>query len=206
MLFKFGMTECKSVSTPLDRNVKFRPDFGPACDPKRFRQIVGSFIYLTITRSDLSYPVGLISQFMAHPIVEHRILRYVSCSKDKGLLYRPGVAEQLVGTTDADWARNVGDHRSTSRYAFSLGSVVVAWSSKKQPIVAPSSIEAEYRGAAGVTCEAIWLKRVLKDMQVELSNPMTIYYDNLSSIHLAKNPVFHARTKHIEVHYRFVRE
>ena len=80
------------------------------------------------------------------------------------------------------------------------------WSSKKPPTVALSSTEAEYRGATVATCEAIWLKRLLKDLQVEVSDSTTIYYNNLSSIQLAKNPLFHARTKHIEVHYHFVRE
>ena len=157
---------------------------------------------LTITLPDLSYPVGVISQFMARPNEEHlqcaqRVLRYVSGTTDRGLLYRAGTAAQLVGYTDADWAGNVADRRSTSGYAFSLGSAVVAWSSKKQPTVALSSTEAKYRGAAVATCEAIWLKRLLKDLQ----DPTTIYCDNLSSIQLANNPVFHARTKHIQVHY-----
>ena len=91
----------------------------------------------------------------------------------------------------------IADRRSTSGYAFSLGSVVIAWSSKKQPTVALLSTEAEYRGATVATYEAIWLKRLFKDLQEEVSDPTTIYYDNLSSIQLAKNPVFHARTKHI---------
>ena len=104
---------------------------------------------MTITRPDLSYPVGVISQFMARPTVEHlqcaqRVLRYVSGTKDRGLLYRAGTAAQLVGYTDADWAGNAADCRSTSGYAFSLGSAAIAWSSKKQPTVALSSTEAEY--------------------------------------------------------------
>mgnify|MGYP000409130998 CR=1 FL=1 len=106
----------------------------------------------------------------------------------------------MVGYTDADWAGKVVDGRSTSGFAFSLASVAIVWSSKKQPIVAMSSTEDEYRGAVVTTREAIWLKRLLKDLQVEVSNPTTIYYNNLSSIQLAKNPVFHTRTKHIEVH------
>jgi hypothetical protein len=113
---------------------------------------------------------------------------------------------QLAGYTNADWAGNAVDRRCTSGYAFSIGSAVVAWSSKKQPTVALSSTEAEYRGAAVATCEAIWLKRLLKDLHKEMSDPTVIYCDNLSSIQLAKNLVFHARTKHIEVHYHFVRE
>ena len=118
------------------------------------------------TRPQLS--VGLISQFMARPIEEHlqraqRVLRYVSGTKDRELLYRTGTAAQLVGYTDVDWVGNAADRRSTSGYALSLGSAAIAWSSKKQPTVALSSTEAEYRGAAVTTCEAIWLKRLLKD-------------------------------------------
>jgi hypothetical protein len=111
---------------------------------------------------------------------------------------------QLAGYTNADWVGNAADRRSTSGYAFSIGSAAIAWSNKKQLTVALSSTEAEYRGAAVATCEAIWLKRLLKDLHEEGSDPTMIYCDNLSSIQLTKNPVFHARTKHIEVHYHFV--
>ena len=97
----------------------------------------------------------------------------------------------------------IGLATQPSGYAFSLGSAAVAWSSKKQPTVALLSTEAEYRGTVFATCEAIWLKRLLKDLQEEVSDSTTIYCDNLNSIQLAKNPVFHARTKHIEVHYHF---
>ena len=130
MLFKFGMADCKSISTPLDRTVKLRPDSGKVCDPTRFRQIVRSLIYLTITRSDLNYPVGLISEFMSQPKsyhvqCAHRILRYVSGTKDLRLLYHEGVVGQLIGYKDADWTDCGGDRRSTSRYVFSLGSATV---------------------------------------------------------------------------------
>ena len=130
MLFMFGMMECKSVSTPLDGNVKLCPDSGPACDPKRFQQIVRNLIYLTITGPNLSYPVGAISQSMAQPTVEHlqcthHIVRYVSGTKDRRLLYRIGVAEQLVGYIDADWAGIISARRSTSGFVFSLGSVTI---------------------------------------------------------------------------------
>ena len=89
---------------------------------------------------------------------------------------------------------------------FYLGSAVVAWSSKKQPIVALSNTNVEYRGTTIATCEAIWLRRLLQDLRIEVPTPIPIYYDNMSNMQLAKNPVFHARTKHIEVHYHFVRE
>ena len=93
---------------------------------------------------------------------------YVSGTKDTALLYRTSVAEQLVGYMNVDWAENVGDHRSTSSFAFSLGSAVIARSSKKQSAVAMSSTEAEYKGEAITTCEAILLKRLLKNQRVEV--------------------------------------
>ena len=130
MLYKFGLMDYRSVSTPLDRKLKLRPDSGATCNATRFRQIIESLIYLTITRTDLSYPVGAISQFMERPTVEHlhcahRILRYVSGSKDRGLLYRYKIAEQLVGYTDSDWAGDASDRQSTSGFMFSLESAIV---------------------------------------------------------------------------------
>ena len=110
------------------------------------------------------------------------ILRYVSGTKDMGLLYQIGVAEQLVSYMDADWAGNTDDRRSTFGFAFSLGSTAISLSNKKQPTVTLSSTKVEYRGMVVATCEAIWIKRLLKDMQVEVSVPTTIYRDNLSSI------------------------
>ena len=89
---------------------------------------------------------------------------------------------------------------------FSIGSADVACSSKKLPTVALSNTEAEYRGASVATCEAIWLRRLPQDLQIEVLTPILIYYDNINSMNLAKNLVFHTRTKHIEVHYHFVRE
>jgi hypothetical protein len=89
---------------------------------------------------------------------------------------------------------------------FSFGSGAVSWSNKKQPTVALSSTEAEYRGAAIATCEVVWLQKLLSDLGQSMDAPVVIYYDNISSILLANNPVYHARTKHIEVHYHFIRE
>ena len=100
-----------------------------------------------------------------------RVLRYVSGTMDRGILYKEGEAIRLEGYTDADWAGSVSDRRSTSGFIFSLGSGAVSWSSKKQPTVTLSSTEAEYRGAVIATCEAIWLKRLLKDF----NEPIRIY-------------------------------
>jgi hypothetical protein len=107
---------------------------------------------------------------------------------------------------DADWASNVSDRRSTSGFMLSFGSGDISWSSKKQPTVALSSTEVEYRSAAIVACEVVWLQKLLSDLGQSVDAPVVIYCDNISSILLANNPVYHARTKHIEVHYHFIRK
>jgi hypothetical protein len=89
---------------------------------------------------------------------------------------------------------------------FSFGSGAISWSSKKQPTVALSSMEAEYKGATIVACEVVWLQKLLSDFGQSMDAPVVIYCDNISSILLANNPVYHARTKHIKVHYHFIRE
>ena len=96
--------------------------------------------------------------------------------------------------------------RSTSGFVFSLGSGAISWSIKKQSTVALSRIEAKYKGTVVLACEAVWLKRIFNDLGVPISDPIFLYCDNISIIHLARNPVFHTRTKHIEVHYHFARK
>jgi hypothetical protein len=115
---------------------------------------------------------------------------------------------QVHGYTDADWDGNVSDRRSTSGFMFSFGSGAISWSSKKQPIVALSSMEAKYRGACTTiaTCEVVWLQKLLSDLGQLVDALVVIYCDKISSILLANNLVYHARTNHIEVHYHFIKE
>ena len=89
-------------------------------------------------------------------------------------------------------------------FFFSFGSGAVSWSSKKQPTIALSSTKAEYRGAAMSACEIAWLLNLLQDLGHKVPGAVTLYCDNMGSIKLVNNPVFHARTKHIEVHYHFL--
>ncbi len=133
-------------------------------------------------------------------------LRYVSTTADCGLFYEASMELQVHGYIDADWVGSISDMRSTNGFMFSFGSVAVTWSSKKQPTIALSSTEAEYRGATMATCEVAWLRKLLGDLGLHVDRQVVIYCDNFSSIQLAKNPVFHARMKHIEVHYHFIRE
>ncbi len=135
-----------------------------------------------------------------------RILRYIKHTLQCGIFYEAKSQLQVHGYTNADWAGNVSDRRSTSGFMFSFGSGAVSWSNKKQPTIALSSTEAEYRGAVIVACEVVWLQKLLSDLGQLVDAPVVIYCDNISSILLANNPVYHARTKHIEVHYHFIRE
>jgi hypothetical protein len=107
---------------------------------------------------------------------------------------------------DADWAGNVLDKKSTNGFMFSFGSGAISWSSKKQPTIALSSTEVEYRGAAIAACEVVWLQKLLSDLGQLVDVPVVIYCDNISSILLTNNPVYHARTKHIEMHCHFISE
>ncbi|MCO5548731.1 hypothetical protein L7F22_002192 [Adiantum nelumboides] len=212
MLMKYGMANCKPISTPLDQNLKLRIDEGKVLDDATmYRRIMGSFIYMMISWPDLSYAAELVSQFMMLPRKPHldsmrRILRYVRATLDYALFYDACTQAQVHGYTDSDWAGSSFDRQSTSCYMFSFGSAVVKWNSKKQPTIALSSMEAEYRGAAIAACEVAWLKMLLQDLEIQVQDPIVIYCDNLSSIQVARNPVFHAYTKHIEVHYHFIRE
>ena len=134
-----------------------------------------------------------------------RTLRYIRGTSDHGIFYRHSRGCTLFGWCDSDWAGNPDTWRSTIGVVFTLGSGPISWSSKRQPTVALSSTEAEYRAACFAAGEAIWLRRVLG----ELSFPeaaTTLLCDNQSCIAIAKNPIFHARTNHIEVQYHYVRE
>ena len=120
--------------------------------------------------------------------------------------YKKFLDAKLIGFCDSDWAGCVDDMRSTSGYAFSLGSGVISWSSKKQQTVAQSSAEAEYISATLATTQAIWLRRILDDFGEKQGEATPIMCDNKSAIAMAKNPVYHSRTKHIAIKYHFIRE
>ena len=180
LLFKFGMTDHVPISTPFDRNLKMHTDSGTPCEPAQYQQIIGSLICLPVANSGKHCAKW--------------VLRYVRGTMDWGIFYATGVTIRLVGYTDSDWTDNVSDRCSTSEFAFSLESGAISWSSKKQPKVALSSTEAEYKGAVIATYEAIWLKQLPKDLNESIDKPVHIYYDNQISTQVARNPVFHART------------
>ena len=112
----------------------------------------------------------------------------------------------MVGYTDSDWAGCLEDRKSTSGYMFSLGSGAVCWSSKKQAVTALSSSEAEYTAATSSACQAVWLRRILADINQEHEEPTVIYCDNKAAIAMTKNPAYHGRTKHVDIRVHFIRD
>jgi hypothetical protein len=112
----------------------------------------------------------------------------------------------LHGYIDADWASDVNDRKSMSRYVFMLAGGAISWSSKKQPSVALLSTKAEYIAGAHAAKEAVWLQRLLREIwqQSEPHTPVTLFIDNQSAIAIARNPEFHNWTKHIEVRHHFL--
>ncbi|KAK1413456.1 hypothetical protein QVD17_35229 [Tagetes erecta] len=212
LLDRFGMLNCKPIETPMDNTVKLYADKGKELDdPTMYRKIIGGLIYLTLTRPDIAFEVGVLSRYMQSPRKPHldavrRVLRYVKGTLGLGISFKRGEKLNLVGYCDADYAGDLDTRRSTTGYVFKMGSSAVVWCSKRQPTVSLSTTEAEYRAAAMATQEMVWLKLLLSDLKQEVDEKVELFCDNMSSIYLANNPTFHARSKHIEVHYHFVRE
>ncbi|CAO2836221.1 unnamed protein product [Amaranthus hypochondriacus] len=209
---KFKMGSCKPMSTPVATGMKLtKAGEGKLINPTLYKSLVGSLRYLTITRPDIVYGVGLVSRYMETPKESHwctakRIVRYIKGTLDYGMFYSYGNEATLYGYSDSDWAGDQDERKSTSGYAFYLGSTAFTWSSKKQSVVALSSCEAEYIAASSAVCEAIWLRNLLQELGHVQEKPTTIHVDNVSAIKLAKNPVQHGRSKHIDTRFHFLRD
>ncbi|KAI5314280.1 hypothetical protein L3X38_043456 [Prunus dulcis] len=212
LLEKFGMKDCKSVAIPLVVNEKLcKEDGSEAANESEFRQIVGSLLYLTATRSDVMFASSLLARFMHNPTKKHlgtakRVLRYIQGTLDFGIEFVKGKTSTLIGYCDSDWARSEDDMRSTSGYAFTLGSGMFSWASIKQNTIALSTTEAEYVSAAEATSQAKWLRFVLEDFGEGQVEGTPILCDNTSAIAMEKNPVHHQKTRHISWKFHFIRE
>lgn len=217
ILRRFNMQDCKPISTPLPVNFKLSSEMCPSSENERmemsrvpYASAVGSLMFAMIcTRPDIAHAVGVVSRYMANPGQEHwsavkRILRYVKGTSDVALCY--GGTDFIVhGYVDSDYAGELPKSRSTTGYVFKLAGGVVSWASKLQTNVVTSTTEAEYVAATFASKEAIWLKTLLEELGY-YQEKIIIYCDNQSALHLARNPAFHSRTKHIRVQYHFVRE
>jgi hypothetical protein len=211
LLKKHNMLDSKPTLSPSCPNTRLSLHEGdPLIDPHGYRSLVGALHYLTFTRPDISFSVHQVCQYMSTPTSTHlaaakRILRYIRGTLHHGIAFTPG-SLHLSAYTDADWAGDPDDRRSTSGYIVYLGSNPITWSAKKQPTVSRSSTESEYRALAIASAELCWMRTLLKDLGIFLSHTPILWCDNVSALAIASNPVFHARTKHIEVDFHFVRE
>ena len=210
LLNEANMDHSSTAKSPLPSSLNIAEKGDPLPNIELYQRLVGKLIYLTITRPDITYAVSLVSQFMHAPNSYHfqlvkRILRYLKGSITRGILMKKHNHFTIEGYTDSDWAGNAIDRKSTTGFCTFVGGNLVTWKSKKQSVVARSSAEAEYRAMASTACEILWLKILLSDLGIKSNKPIVLHCDNQAAMHIAANPVFHERTKHIEVDCHFVR-
>lgn len=195
ILQKYGMQDCKPASTPREVGEQL-PKRNTQEDPieqTKYQSLIGSLMYLMLaTRPDIANAVNSVAQHASNPGQEHwtaakRVLRYIKGTVDFGIMYGKKQAKtQLIGYTDADWAGDKNDRKSTSGYAFTYGGGPVSWSAKKQGSVALSTAETEYIATGHAVQGVIWLRELMgtSDRHVE---PTILYADNQSAIALTKN-------------------
>ena len=205
LISRASIIDSKIVDTPIEYNYCLNSHDGESLsDATLYKQLVGSLIYLTITRPDISYAVHVVNQFMAAPgsphyVVVLRIHRYLKGTIFDDLHFSSHSSLTLQAYSDADWAGDPTNRRSTTGYCFLLSDSLNSWRSKKQTVVACSSTETEYRALTTTTIELIWLHWLLQDLGVDCSTTTKLHCDNRSAIQIAHNDAFHERTKHIEI-------
>jgi histone deacetylase 1/2 len=214
VLQRANMMECKPVNSPLSTSEKLSAHEGDLLGPQdatAYRSVVGGLQYLTLTRPDISFAVNKVCQYLHAPTTVHwatvkRILRYLKHTMEIGLKICKSSSLLVSAFSDADWAGDQDDRRSTGGYAVFLGSNLISWSARKQSTVSRSSTEAEYKAVANATAEVMWIQTLLYELGIQAPKKAKLWCDNIGAKYLSANPVFHARTKHIEVDYHFVRE
>ncbi|KAL5577668.1 hypothetical protein UlMin_019367 [Ulmus minor] len=152
-------------------------------DVSIYRRLMGKLLYLMITRLDISYAVGRLSQFISKPKEPHlqaaqRVLRYLKGAPGTGLFFPFNAELQLTAFIDSDWARCPNSRRSVTSFCIFLGNSLITWKSKKQHIISYSSAEAKYRAMANATCELTWLLALLKDFGIPHDVPALLFCDN----------------------------
>ncbi|GKV06593.1 hypothetical protein SLEP1_g18466 [Rubroshorea leprosula] len=205
-----NLSNDKCVDTPMEVNVKLRKEDGEKLsNPSFYRQLVGRLLYLTMTRPDIAYAMQVVSQFVADPRWLHltavlRIIRYLHGTISRGLFFSSHPCMQLQAYADAYWAGCPDTRRSTTGWCVFLSDSLISWKCKKQKIVSKSTAEAEYRAMSSACSELTWLRGFLQTLTFP-TPPSPLYADNMSAIRIASNPVFHERTKYIEVDCHFIR-
>ena len=199
-----------TVDTPVELNAHLTLSGGkPLSNPSLYRRWVNSLVYLTVTHPNISYVVHQVSQYLSAPQSTHYatillILQYLKGTLFHSLFYSTQSPLVLYAFSNANWAKDPTDRKSTTGYCFLLGSSWISQRSKKQTFVARSSTKTEYRALADTTSELLWLRWLLKDLGVSTSSATPLYCNNQSAIHIAHNDVFHEQTKHIKIDCHFI--
>jgi transposase InsO family protein len=213
MMQRFGMADCKPVPTPMCQQLtKLDPD---GLEPdKEYMRAVGSLLYASIvTRPDISFAVQSLARHLQASGEEHwmavkRLLRYLKGTRELSIQYHADAEDplKLKVYSDSDWGGDLYTRRSTTGYLTIMAGGPVSWTSRLQPTVALSSAEAEYMAASAATKEVMYLRQLLDDLRYPQVGATMLLVDNQGAIGLAKNPVLHQRTKHIDIRYHFIRE
>lgn len=214
LLLRTSMEATKGVASPMLPTDKLSLDDGDPLSPEdttKYRSVVGALQYLSFTRPDISFSVNKVCQFLSRPTTVHWtavkcILRYLRHTCDLDLSFTKSGSLLLSAFSDADWAGNPDDRRSTGGYTIFYGGNLISWSSRKHPTVSRSSTEAEYKEIANATAELIWIQVLLRELHISQPRSPVLWCDNIGATYLTANPIFHRRAKHVEVDYHFVRE
>ncbi|GJX74056.1 putative ribonuclease H-like domain-containing protein [Tanacetum coccineum] len=211
ILKKFGYTDVRTAKTPMDKENPWGKD-GPGkdVDLHLYRSMIGSLMYLTASRPDIMFAVCVCARHQVTPKECHlhavkRIFRYLKGQPLLGLWYPKESPFDLVAYSDSDYDGDNQDRKSTTRGCQFLGRRLISWQCKKQTIVATSTTEAEYVAAASGCGQVLWIQNQLLDYGYNFMNTK-IYIDNNSAICIVKNPVYHSRTKHIDIRHHFIRD
>ncbi|XP_070005273.1 secreted RxLR effector protein 161-like [Nicotiana sylvestris] len=205
------MEASKVIDTPIATVIRLDMDETESpMNQTLYRGIIGSLLYLTASRPDIVFSVGLCARFQSNPKESHlkaakRILRYLKGTQNLVLYYQSGDNFNLIGYADADYAGYLVDRKSTSGMAHFLGSCLISWGTRKQNSVALSTAEAQYIATISYCAQLLWIKQQLEDFGV-LTESVPLLCDNTSALNMAKNPVQHKRTKHIDARHHFLRD
>nr|GEZ52543.1 ribonuclease H-like domain, reverse transcriptase, RNA-dependent DNA polymerase [Tanacetum cinerariifolium] len=206
------MMESNDTKIPMDPDTKLvKAEDGNSVDATYYRSLIGSLRYLLHTRPDLSYLVGLLSRFMQDPKDHHlklvkQVIRYIKGTKVHGIIYKKECDCKITGYSDSSYGINTDHEKETTGIVFYFRESPITWCTQKQPTIALSSCESEFMAATGAACQALWLKRLLSELTGWEGKRITLKVDNISAIALVRNPVFHGRSKHIDIRYHFIRE
>ena len=213
LVHRYGLSEGKTKSVPMSPAIKLtQVEDGAILDKEKFQycELVGSLLNLSVcTRPDIAQSVGVLARYMAKPAMEHwtaakAVLRYISGTLGFGITFANS-GTMVEGYCDADYAGDLDTRRSTTGFIFTFCGAAISWSSKLQPTVAASTTEAEYMAAAQAVKEALWLRKLAAELEVQFGT-MKIFSDNQGAIKLLKHPVASIRSKHIDVIHHFARE